>query len=338
VAASIEAQVESGELEGRLPTIDELSEQFGVSRVTMQRAVRVLKEREVVVTAPKRGISTTRLRRPRAHILGAVLPVPGGSPLHDRLIAGLQQEAGERSEVIAVAPGTRDDPALEVEQIEMMLDKQRVDGIVLWPVFKQGKVSPGVELLKEARIPFVLVTECDPQLYHDCSTVNNLNTHGAAEVMTHLLGMGHRKIAFAAPKRSAKVGYVAYRYSQYEKAMKLAGLRPRKMLFMDGDKLKADAFKGISAIFCVNDDTAFIAIRICLKYGIRVPKDLAVVGYDNTPLAECLDLSSVEQHFERMGSMAVDLLLKDIEGELDAKPHLTAESELVLRSSSQSAD
>jgi DNA-binding LacI/PurR family transcriptional regulator len=74
-------------------------------------------------------------------------------------------------------------------------------------------------------------------------------------------------------------------------------------------------------------------VGVCLKAGVRVPRDLALVGYDNTAIAHWLDLTSVEQHFDRVGALAMQVLLDEIEGRRDEPVHLEVDSELVIRGS-----
>ena len=69
------------------------------------------------------------------------------------------------------------------------------------------------------------------------------------------------------------------------------------------------------------------------RAGIRVPSDLAVTGYDNTPVAHHMGLTSVEQHFERIGEAALSLLVDEIDGKTTAPVHLTVNSELIVRQS-----
>ena len=91
----------------------------------------------------------------------------------------------------------------------------------------------------------------------------------------------------------------------------------------------------VTAAFCETDRVAAMVHQACVREGIRVPEDLAVVGYDNIDLARWLNLTTVEQHFEEIGRKAVKLLLDDIEGNLAEPVHLEVTSELIIRGSTR---
>jgi DNA-binding LacI/PurR family transcriptional regulator len=93
------------------------------------------------------------------------------------------------------------------------------------------------------------------------------------------------------------------------------------------------ALKGVSAVFCVNDRIAAEVVRCCVRHGVRIPGDLAVAGYDNNHEAQVLGLTSVEQHFERVGETAAAVLLDVIEGGADGPVHERVQSEVIVRGS-----
>lgn len=333
IADRIAAKIMADEYGDRLPTIDELTREFAVSKVTMQRAIKVLKDKNTIETSPKRGIRPTRLKRARTHVLGAVLATSGGSPLHDQLIAGMNSKALEAGEIVAVTGGTHDDPETELATIRQIVEKQGVDGVILWPTNGTKKESMGVKYLKEKNIPFVLVPEIDLEIYVNCNSISNYDSEGGSEVMMHLLGTGHQKVAYIMGKTSKNTIYNKNRYRQYLRSMELAGLNPLAKLTLE--TLDPEDLQELDACFCVNDAVAVAILKMCLRAGIRVPGDLAVVGYDNTPTAQMMGLTSVEQHFEKIGAMAVELLLQDIAGKLDSKQQLNVKSELIIRDSTR---
>lgn len=330
IAEEIEGMIQADKFPEKLPTIDELAHDFAVSKVTMQRAIKVLKDKKTIGTAPGRGIWPTRLKRARTHILGAVLATSGGSPLHEQLISGLNYEAIKHGEIVAVTGGTQDDPTTELETIRRVVEKQGVDGVILWPTNGNKSKSMGVKYLQDHKVPFVLVPETDPEVYAECNTVSNFDSEGGSEVMMHLIGAGYKNIVFLSQKSCKKAIFNKNRYQQYQRSMELAGLEPQEIRYVE--KLTPPQLKKMDACFCVNDDTAFDVLQMALEHGIKIPGDVAVVGYDNTPTAYNMGLSSVEQHFEKIGEMAIDLLLKDIEGKSDPQ-HLNVKSELIIRCS-----
>jgi LacI family transcriptional regulator len=246
----------------------------------------------------------------------------------------LQDAAEDKGEMIAVVRRPEDSPIDEVEQIQQILERQKVDGFVLWPTWNVEKHSRAIEYLKDEKIPFVVVPDADLDVFGDCNTVSNSESTASNDVMTHLIGRGYQKIHFAHHGNILGEVFNTLRYQQYRKCMELAGLTPQTALDAAEGDINAENLRQADAVFCATDDVAVQVIRTCLAEGIRVPADLAVVGYDNTKTARDLELSSVEQHFEQIGTMAVELLLQDIEGEPDGPKHLSAEPELIIRKSS----
>lgn len=334
IANTIRTKVDKGDFGQRLPTIDDLAREYGVSRKTVQKAIGLLKEENVIKASPKRGISPTRLKRPKSHVLGGVLLSSHRGHLHHQLIGGMQDEAVGHKEVIALAPGTKGDAQLEVPQIQSLLDTQKVDGIILWPSFAPG-ISPGVEYLKSEKVPFVLVGQAPAHIYHDCHTVNSNDVTGGAELMTHLLGVGHKQIAFTADLDNADSDYTKVRYEQYVRSMELAGLEPLKLIVLDREMEKTRPFKEVSALFCTTDYTLLRLWKMCNRNRIRIPEDLAVAGFDNQQAMEELDITSVDQHMNQVGRIAVELLLREINSDTEEPEHHVVDSELVLRGSSQ---
>lgn len=74
-------------------------------------------------------------------------------------------------------------------------------------------------------------------------------------------------------------------------------------------------------------------MRECLRQGIAVPRELAVTGYDNIGVAAMFGLTTVEQHFEKIGERAVDILMSELDGQLSAPCHDRVASELIIRDS-----
>lgn len=334
VAEQMQKEILNGKYVGRMPTMAELAKSYSVSKMTMQRAIAVLKENDAVITSPKRGICVTRLKRPRTHVLGALLRGEGDAPLHDQLIYGMQKSASEHGEMIAVVRRSLATSEAEVDQISQMIEKQKVDGIIIWPLAYESD-SNVIQYMIDKNIPFVVVPDADPQEYANCNIVSNSDQNASNDIMMHLIGTGHRNIAYVASKWSENSSFITHRYKQYQKCMKLSGLEPAEVLYVEDIVESADVLKNYTAVFCATDQIAILLCRKCLEEGIRVPKDLCVVGYDNTKVAVDLQLTSVEQHFEKIGRLAIELLLNDIELEPEVKEHRKVESELIIRKSTQ---
>lgn len=340
VADVLRERIEQKVYTDKLPGMAILAENFGVNVRTVMRGVAAL-EREGVLTR-KRGQGTfiTRLKRPRTHTIGAVF---GGivAPLGAQLAAGMQMAAETADQGLTLSSyGNK--RGSQMERIQNLVERNQVDGLVLWLIGIEVE-KEAVAYLKNENIPFVLVPDYEPgnPRYMDVHTVSGADRGATADVMMHLMGQGHRDIAFAGDFKYGESIFHQHRYDEYCRTLSLAGLSPRKGLNVpyDVEMPPTDArilaqLKTVTAVFCETDRVASAVHRICVREGIRIPDDLAVVGFDNSQVAEMLGISSVEQNFERIGQKAVELLLDDVEGNLLHPTHLEEESELIIRGSS----
>lgn len=331
IAQEIEDMIATGKYGDKLPTLDELAKDFAVSKVTIQRAIKVFQEKNPIGTFTDQDIGPTSTSPDRTHMLGAVLGTHGGSPLHEQLISGMNYQAIKNGEIMAITGGSQNNPDVEVQVIHRVVKNQKVDGVILWPTSGRKTKTPGVKYLQTNNIPFVLLPEPNQELYADCHTVSNFDSEGGSEVMSHLIGCGYRKILFLSQENWQNTICNQHRFQQYQKGMEKAGLEPKEMQYVEN--LTFSQMKKQDAFFCVNDDTAVGVLNMALEYGIRIPGDVAVSGYDNTTTAMKMNLTSVEQHFEEIGELAVELLLKEIEGKTNGPEHLNVKSELIIRHS-----
>ncbi len=266
------------------------------------------------------------------------LAAPPGS----QLVAGMQSAAGEASQALALKSYSGKN-GTQLPKIRELVTHARVDGLVLWLPSETEREA--IAYLQDLNVPCVLVPEPDLEIAKDVHTVSNADSGAAADVMTHLIGLGHRDIAFVKEASRRETVYRRHRYGQYRRSLGIAGLTPREALSIamphapddvpELDPAGVAALREVTAVFCETDRVAAMVHQACVREGMRIPDDLAVVGYDNINIARWLNLTSVEQHFEEIGRKAVQLLLDDIEGNLSEPMHVEVKSELIIRGSTR---
>lgn len=216
----------------------------------------------------------------------------------------------------------------------------RVAGIILTSVFF------GVEHIEELQgrqVPLVLLNRYSRQL--DTDYVINDHQKGAYIATKHLLNLGHQRIGIIlGPDR---ITSVQDRLSGYLKAMDEAGIKLSKEYVIHGENLKPETGELLAeelmrkeprptAIFAYCDSLAIGACAGIRKVGYTIPRDVALVGYDDIPYAAHLEvpLTTIVQPAYKMGRTACEILLKRISsgGEQKTK-HIVFEPKLAVRKS-----
>ncbi|MEF3304465.1 LacI family DNA-binding transcriptional regulator [Paenibacillus sp. GYB003] len=221
-------------------------------------------------------------------------------------------------------------------------DKRKVDGLIIMGEHIREEY---LHYYYDRDIPFVLVgkrlTEPFPM---QCVTSDYRK--GAYEGTKHLLDQGLRRIAVL--RGLLNTYHENERFSGFAQALEEAGLDPDVSLVMNGQADKQTAYEEtgrllrsgqtFDGLFAGNDLMAFGAIEALREFGLRVPEDVAVVGYDDIQAAPYFapPLTSVRQDKLRIGREAAQLLMKLLNNELNrsAPTDVIVESTLVIRQSS----
>ncbi|WOO39774.1 GntR family transcriptional regulator [Rubellicoccus peritrichatus] len=340
IARTIKNRIMSGEITHRLPSVPMMAKEFSVTPVTMQKALDLLKEDGCVIAIPGKGSFITRLKRPRAHTIGAVISSLG--PLGTTLAQGIQDASREFGQSLLIENYGPQSPHT-LPRIQKLIEREQVDGFILWPDEDLSETAETIKVLDDAKIPYVITPLLEFQQFTNSTTVTNADGAPTSDVMTHLIGTGHKKIGYVTSESALDSHYSTRRYQQYERSMKVSGLKPMSPILVSDahvDEAPQDVvavLKKLDAVFCVTDRVALSIVRACLRNKIGVPEDLAIASFDNTVVAQELGITSVEQHFERIGAHAVKLLLDEIEGHRSSPVHEVIEAELIIRPSTRLA-
>lgn len=188
--------------------------------------------------------------------------------------------------------------------------ERRVDGLIV--ITLRIRDQHAAKFLK-GKLPVILVDSYHPTLP---SLVVD-NAYGAKIATEHLLSLGHKKIAFI----NGLMRYHASRARKdgFAEAFTLAGLTPDSNLIVEtefdrpgGEQGMASLWEGgarPTAVFAASDLQAIGAIEFLKSKGVRVPEDVAVVGYDDIEMAELLGLTTIRQPMYTMGAEAAERLL-----------------------------
>lgn len=258
------------------------------------------------------------------------------NPFAVEIIKGAQDRALEDSKYLLIASsGT--DKASETAAIERLLE-ERVEGIIYAATFHKAVAVP--EIAQE--VPTVLVNCFDPEGRFP-AVVPDERT-GGRRATERLLAAGHRRIGFV--NLDADIPAAIGRLQGYHDALRAAGITPEDSLEVSGHATADRGFIATeqlldlttppTAIFCANDRMAMGAYDAIKERGLRIPEDIAVIGFDNQELISAYlrpSLTTVALPFEQMGARGVEILAALTAGQPIATGLVTIDCPLLERSS-----
>ncbi|MGE5576920.1 MAG: LacI family DNA-binding transcriptional regulator [Syntrophothermus sp.] len=285
-----------------------------VSEDTRSRVERAIRELSYRPSGLARGLAGQRIR-----ILGVAALGFNDLALSDSFFAEVIKGIGEATYRLGYSFMLAS-PSLEEEagrsSIGIFFDKG-VEGLIL---LNGREDEPELSELSREGIPVLSIGRCAG----DWPYVDTDNAHGAYEAVKHLIGLGHKKIAHLAGKPG--LTSTADRLAGYRRALTEAGLRAEKAWEAGGNSTKESGFQAMhrlltqkelpTAVFAFNDAMAIGAIKAIRQKGLKVPEDLAVVGYGDDPVASYVDppLTTIRQPMFEMGVLAAEKLVALTEG------------------------
>lgn len=332
-------------------TMQHIADMLKISKSTVSRALsgdrRVKPETRDKVLRLARELNyhpnplASGLARRKSNIIGVITPFAPRSlsdPFYLEFVGGIGDYAMTRGYSLLLSPtygrsAGQDAGSTHVEMTEV----HRVDGLIL----TEPRVDDErIEYLKANGVPFVFLGM--PPRGEDIPWVDGDNVGGVRLAIDHLVSLGHSRIAFIAgpPDQTA----AARRLSGYKKSLAANGIECDERLIFPGDFTEAGGYeagrliagvfreRGITAVFASNDVTAIGAIRALKEAGLRVPEDVAVVGFDGIHLGHYIDppLTTVRQPIYEMGRAACRLLIDMADKEPAGEMHVVFPLELVV--------
>lgn len=199
-----------------------------------------------------------------------------------------------------------------------------------------------LDSLQRQNFPYVLIDQADAT--ENSNVVEATNWHGAYEATRHLVELGHTRIAFI--QGSSAIGSAPERLRGYKAALTNYDIPVQEDLILEGDyqqqtayaltrRLLQTAAEPPTAIFASNDLSAFGAMDAVRDSGLQMPEDISIVGFDDIPQASLVypKLTTVRQPLEQMGSVAVKMLLAQIEDRSLPPQRVVLATQLIIRDS-----
>ena len=300
--------------------------------VNSQTAARVWDAVERLKFSPS---TLARSLRMKSTLTIGVVSDYAGNPFFSEVVAGIEEVCFDHDFSVFLSFSERDD-AKETQVVHNLL-RRRVEGLIWQPVQADESLT---ELLAHARLPVILFQRQLPLWHRDALITDD--AAGGRAVMTHLLGLGHRRIALITgatfPSHAARQREVGYRA-----ALTAAGVGLDEALIRDGNYTFDSAYAATrdllllpqapTAFFCISDRMALGCLSAIQDAGLMVPDDVSLVGYDNLELLNYVRprLTTVDHGGRDSGRRLARRLLERIKDPNLAPESLVSEPRLLIR-------
>ena len=258
-------------------------------------------------------------------------------PFYTRIFLGTEFEArGHNYYILLTTVGNQFDPD---KYVPRFLLERNVDGIIV-----AGKVNDRlISYMDSLGLPIVLLDYEMKKTDHSAVLIDNWR--GATLAVEHLLGLGHRKIAFLGGDMHHPS--ISERHEAYRSALEQAGVSPEKVYEItknEGTSIEGGASAAQmllasgatpTAIFAANDAMAIGCMRHLKSLGMRIPQDVAVVGFDDIEMSSHIepDLTTIRVLKEELGKIAVQRIVDIINTKTKTIVTTRVPVELIIRGS-----
>lgn len=326
-------------------TLDSVADRAGVSRQTVSNVINtpgiVAADTAARVKAaitelryrPHRAARQLRTRR--SQVLGLRVEQSNGIGVFDRFLHALTDAATTRDHRLMLY--TAADDAEETAAFDELVDRWDIDGFILTGTHP---ADPRSVHLAAMGVPCVSFGRpWDPAAHHPWVDVDG--AAGTSAATQHLIDTGHRRIAFIGWPEGSGVG--DDRLAGWRSALRAAGLTADRIARCHNDLtegrlaaaavLDGTAGDAPTALVCVSDALALGALAELGARGLRVGTDVAVIGFDDTDVAEVIGLTTLAQPLTAAAERCLSLLLDQVDGITDPDPVPLLVPRLVLRGS-----
>ena len=335
--------------EKKAVTIYDIAEALHVSSATVSRALKNHKSigtattKAVMDMANKMGYHPNKmassLRTKKTKTIGAIFPWIN-RPFTSSVISGIEDIANQEGYNVIISQ-SNDFYRKEVSNTNTLLDS-RIDGLIVSLAMETTRYDHFETFLQNG-IPIVFVDRVCPELDTDRVVIDNFNA--AYTATKHLIDQGFKAIAHLEGAQNRlvfkdrKEGYVAA-LRDHAIDVNEDFIVYSRLSFEEGFQSMEKLLKGKiipRAIFC-STDTAAIGAMQCLKSkGIRVPTDMAIIGFNDDPTARIIDppLTTISQPSVEMGRIAAQQVLKKLrQNEVIKSETIVLKTKLIIRASS----
>lgn len=332
-----------------ITTLKKLASELGFSTSTVSRA---LNDHPDISDATKEKIKKLAselnyvpnifakgFRQHKSNIIGVVVP----NITHyftTTIIRGILEEAALKGYRVIISESTND-PDKQTEMLHTMI-QFGVDGILLSLSKMTRNIEDVLQILNT--LPLILFDKASDKI--PCTQVRINDEEAAFNATEHLINIGKKRIAII---KESEFSYNSERrYAGYLKALKEHYIQIDEKIILSCDDINLEQGKNLTkillslkqrpdAIFAITDSAAIGVIKILKKHNIKIPEEIAVVGFSNSSHSTVIEphLTTIDQPGNRIGKTAVNYLIEEIEttNELVMNKIIEIKTNLIIRES-----
>lgn len=321
VTKYIEDYIRNNALEkgSRLPTESELIENTGVSRVTLRRALSNMQEQNQIYSIQGSGYYVGELiGNHQTDVVPIIISYDHENSKILNIVQGAQTYLNNRQCELSLHISRRN-PQIERKLLQQLYE-EGYRCVIIFPVSSEDNVDFYFQMIQKGMN--LIFIDRQPQNISCCNLVKSDNMSGGYLATKHLIEQGHKNIVVFGLEPLVHTSTIYERYSGYKYAMREFGLKepPQSYFYAQYKKMNDDIAKifdpmnKITAIFAINDHAAVDIATHAYNMGLKVPDDLAIVGFDNLDVTKIFtpNISSIDQPFTQLGESAAEIAYKYI--------------------------
>lgn len=330
-------------------TLEDIARETGVSRSTVSRVinhnpnvsedVRQKVQEAILRTQYHPHAAARALASQRTSTIGLIIPQTVSffftDPYYSHLTKGIAQACNQHDYTLAFfLVDSRED---EEHIFPRICRSGMLDGVLVQIGHRgdQGIIGS----LVDAGVPFVVLGR--PFRSDNVTYLDTDNVNASFQATSHLIRQGRSRIATITGPKDSTVGLD--RLEGYRKALVSRGMPVDESLITEGDFTEIGGYYAMQrllpakpdAVFSSSDVMAIGAMRLVREMGLKIPEDVAFVGFDDLPLASLSDiqLTTMRQPVAQFGAQAVEILLDQIQNGNTFPRRVMMDTELIIRES-----
>ena len=330
-------------------TIKDIAKALNISPSTVSRALKdhpdISQEtkKNVVELARKLDYQPNSialsLRKSKTNTVGIIIPQIVNH-FFSTIITGIEEILHNQGYNIIISQ-TQESYRREVETIQTMI-LSRVDGVFI-SISRETADYAHFQELEKRKIPMIFFDRIKPEISADQVVIEDFEA--GYKAVEHLIQVGCKHIVHLAGPEALLISQERLRGYQEAHHKYNLPIQPDLIIECDNHQLAYEYIskfiqdgRQIDGVFAVNDDTAIGAIMAAKHAGLQVPQDIAVIGFENSPVSTVIEpnLSSIEQSGLDMGKVAARLFLQQMREDITHQPiQSKLKTRLIIRESSQ---